>query len=65
MATQIDVDSEGNEFPLSLSDAKAGQIIELINGGITKLDNVIELIQGGMELMDAADDYATQLLNIL
>jgi hypothetical protein len=48
MATQIDVDEEGNEFPLSLSsDAEADQIIELINGGITKLDQVNgEIIQG-------------------
>jgi hypothetical protein len=41
MATQIDVDSEGNEYPLSLSsDAEADQIIELINGGTAKLDQV-------------------------
>jgi hypothetical protein len=41
MATQIDVDSEGNEYPLSLaSDTEADQIIEIINGGITKLNQV-------------------------
>jgi hypothetical protein len=41
MATQIDVDNEGNEYPLSLSsDAEADQIIEIINGGITKLNEV-------------------------
>jgi hypothetical protein len=41
MATQIDVDDEGNEYALSLSsDTEADQIIELIAGGITKLNDV-------------------------
>jgi hypothetical protein len=41
MATQIDVDEQGNEFQLSLSsNAEADQIIQLMNGGITKLNQV-------------------------
>jgi hypothetical protein len=41
MATQIDVDSEGNEYPLSIaSETEADRIIEIINGGITKLNQV-------------------------
>ena len=41
MAIQIDVDSEGNEYSLSMSNnAAADQIIELIHGGISKLNEI-------------------------
>lgn len=40
MPAQIDVDGQGNEYPLSVASGDADQIIEIIVGGITKLNQV-------------------------
>jgi hypothetical protein len=40
MPTQIDVDAQGNEYALSVASGDVDQIIEIIVGGITKLNQV-------------------------
>ena len=50
MATMVEVDNNGNEYPLEVSgEALATAVIEATSSGITKIDNInAEIIEGNM-----------------